>query len=165
MPSYWDNQKIFANQGNHQNEPPWLHYKCWLIFMGMKQKRFSKRPTQNKWDLQLPQFLTLSRILAKKYWKLAVLKNFFFESVILIFFAPSPWKVNIYNLLPISQNRNWKNWYYTKHCDFKNIFASFCTSLNLCNIKSAFWVQVDLPKCPLGSAGVTPWLYTTVFKK
>ena len=38
---------LVGNQGNHQNwVPSMLTYKFWLIFMGMKQKKKSKWPTQ-----------------------------------------------------------------------------------------------------------------------
>ena len=53
-----------GNQCNHQNfDPSLLFYKCWLIFIGMKQikrklkKKYKKKwPTQKNWDFQLPQF-------------------------------------------------------------------------------------------------------------
>ena len=50
-----------GNQGNHQNfNLSLLSYKCWLIFIGMKQKK-GKFKIQNgrlkkKWEFQLPQF-------------------------------------------------------------------------------------------------------------
>ena len=52
------------NQGNHQNfDPSLLSYKCWLIFIGMKQKKIQKKfkknskwPSQKNWDFQLSQF-------------------------------------------------------------------------------------------------------------
>ena len=37
-----------GNQGNHQNfEKSLLSYKCWLIFVGMKTKKNSKKKIQN----------------------------------------------------------------------------------------------------------------------
>ena len=45
-----------GNQSNHQNfDPSLLSYKCWLIFIGMKQKN-SKWPTQKNLIFQLRQF-------------------------------------------------------------------------------------------------------------
>ena len=59
-------QRVFCagNQGIHQNfNKSLLTYKCWLIFMRMKQKKFfffekkkSKWPTQKKVIFQLRQF-------------------------------------------------------------------------------------------------------------
>ena len=55
-----------VNQGNHQNfNPPFLHYKCWMILMGMNQKK-SKWPTLKNGDFQNYQlskkFVKISRI-------------------------------------------------------------------------------------------------------
>ena len=45
------------NQGNCQNFNPSLpSKKLWLIFMGMKQKKNPKWPTQKNWDFQLLQY-------------------------------------------------------------------------------------------------------------
>ena len=56
-----------GNQGNHKYfENSLLSYKCWLIFIGMKQKeilffekKISKWPTEKNWDFQLPPILNI----------------------------------------------------------------------------------------------------------
>ena len=61
-------QRVFwaENQGNHQNfDTSLLTYKCWLIFMAMKQKKNSKWPTQKRVIFHLRQF---SIFFFKKSW-------------------------------------------------------------------------------------------------
>ena len=48
---------LAGNQKNHQNfDPSLLTNKLWLVFMGMKQKKNSKWPTQKKVIFQNRQF-------------------------------------------------------------------------------------------------------------
>ena len=53
----WGGEFLAVNQGNNQNFVPSLISKNhWRIFMGMKQKKISKWPTQKIWVFQNRQF-------------------------------------------------------------------------------------------------------------
>ena len=60
----WGGPFLAGNNSNHQNfDPSLLPYKCWLIFVGMKQiflfffeKQKTKWPTQKTWDFQICRF-------------------------------------------------------------------------------------------------------------
>ena len=101
-----------VNQANHQNfNSSLLHYKCWLIFMGKKQK---KQPdNQIGWAVSMPFssiYYTNQRTnlwnFCEKNWELGELKiSVFLCRPFWFFFASSPWKsVNIYRLARMGRN-------------------------------------------------------------
>ena len=52
----WNRLFWAGNQGNHQNfDPSLLTYNCWLIFMGMKQKKILLKK-KSKWPTQKSDF-------------------------------------------------------------------------------------------------------------